>query len=78
MLLSGTAIGYGGQFDQPLQTRFGLIFSSFDRPGKVLHPGGPPASSMLLPSANCLLPFHGATFYFIHAYLMKHGISDKG
>jgi len=34
----GTAIGYGGQFDQPLQTRFGLIFSSFDRPGKVLHP----------------------------------------
>ncbi len=22
----GTAVGYGGQFDQPLQTRFGLIF----------------------------------------------------
>ena len=35
-IASSTATGYGGQFDQPLQTRFGLIFSSFDRPGEVV------------------------------------------
>ncbi len=44
---AGTAIGYGGQFDRPLQTRFGLIFSSFDRPGKVPHPRGPPCAGYL-------------------------------
>ena len=71
-------MGDGGQFDQPLQTRFGLIFSSFDRPGKVLHPVGPPASTVLSPAPSCPLPFHGASSSFIHAHNVKHGIGGKG
>jgi hypothetical protein len=62
----GTAIGYGGQFDQPLQMRFGLIFSSFDRPGKVLHPVGPPASTVLSPSPSCPPAISRGSF-FLHS-----------
>ncbi len=35
----GTAIGHGGEFDQPLQTSFGLVFSSLDSPDRPPHPG---------------------------------------
>ena len=76
--MRGTAIGYGGQFCQRLQTLFGLIFTLFDRPGKALHPLGPPTSTMLSPSPSHLLPLHEASFHFIDAHIVKHGIGGKG
>src|SRR2546421_10725491 len=39
----GTAIGYGGEFDQLLQTHFGRALSSCDYSGRPLHPVRPHA-----------------------------------
>src|SRR2546430_14618678 len=37
---AGTAIGYGGEFNQPLQTHFRLVFPSFDCTNRLLHSVG--------------------------------------
>jgi hypothetical protein len=53
----GTAIGYGGQIDQPRRTHFGLLFLSFDWTDRLLHPMGFRAPTLLSSSSNRPLPF---------------------
>ena len=44
----GTAIGHGGEFEQPLQILIGLVFSSVSSPDKLSHPGVRPIRLLLL------------------------------
>jgi hypothetical protein len=53
----GTAIGYGGQIDQPRRMHFGLLFLSFDWTDWLLHPMGFRAPTLLSSSSNRPLPF---------------------
>lgn len=69
-LLGGTAIGYGGQFDQPLQASCGLVFPSFDCTDRQLHPLDLAALTLPSSSPSCPLPLRRTSSRFIHAQIV--------
>jgi hypothetical protein len=73
-----TVIESGGEFDQPLRTSFGPVFSSLDCPGKVIHPAGSGACASF--QLHHVAPCHSAWHLLtpIHAHMMKCGTGGKG
>jgi hypothetical protein len=75
--LGGTAVGYGGQFDQLLQTHFGLVLPSFDRPGSSLHPVAP-HHYLLSSSPSRPRPFRGASSHLSGSQMVENGTGGRG